>query len=126
MFRFVHALLLQYLSHAPLGVETSADFVPNLHQFIPALHHSVDGCRIICHMLSVGTSAKERKNILKYFKGIVPNMSERAEGVWVLNCALDVVDDTVLLDKVIFAELLPAIKEQLLHQYSSKIYMHPL
>lgn len=126
MFRFVHALLLQYLSHAPLGVETSADFVPNLHQFIPALHHSVDGCRIICHMLSVGTSAKERKNILKYFKGIVPNMSERAEGVWVLNCALDVVDDTVLLDKVIFAELLPAIKEQLLHQYSSKIYMHVL
>ena len=126
MFRFVHALLLQYLTHASLGVETSAEFLPNLHQFIPALHHSVDGCRIICHMLSVGTSAKERKNILRYFKGIVPNMSERAEGVWVIDCALDVVDDTVLLDKVIFAELLPNIKEQILHQYSAKIYMHVL
>lgn len=126
MFRFIHALLVQYLSHASLGPDTAAEFVPNLHQFIPALHHSIDGCKLICHMLSVGTSAKERKNILKYFKGIVPHMAERQEGVWVLNCALDVVDDTVLLEKVIFAELLPTIKEQLLHQYSAKIYLHVL
>jgi hypothetical protein len=124
IFRFVHALLLQYLSHASL-VDT-AEMLQTLQQFIPVLHHSVDGCRIICHMLSVGNSAKDRKGILKYFKGIVGNMAERPEGVWVINCALDVVDDTVLLDKVVLAELLPTIHEQLTHPNSAKIYLHVL
>lgn len=127
MFRFLHALLLQYLTHADLANDlASKEFLPNLHQYIPALHHSVDGCRIICHLLSVGTSAKDRKGILKYFKGLVCNMAERQEGVWVLTCALDVVDDTVLLEKAIFAELLPALKDQVAHQYSSRIYLHVL
>jgi len=131
MFRFVHALLLQYLTFAPMS-ETAglagadAAFLSNLAQFVPALHHSLDGCRILCHLLSVQTTAKERKNILKHFKGLIPHMSERAESVSVLSCALDVVDDTVQLDKVIFSELLPHLADQVAHQHAAKIYVHIL
>lgn len=126
MFRFIHALLLQYLSHVTMAETESKEYLSNLYQYIPALHHSQDGCRIICHLLSVGTAAKDRKGILKYFKGLVGNMSDRPEGVWVLSTALDVVDDTVLLDKTIFAELLPNLKDQLSHPNASRIYLHVL
>lgn len=123
-FRFLHALLLEYIRHSS-AAELGPDFLPSLAQFLPALHHSEDGCRLLCHLLSVG-GAKERKNLLKHFKGLVGHMAERAEGVWVLSCALDVVDDTVLLEKSVFAELLPTLAEQLTHQYSSRIYLHVL
>jgi pumilio family protein 6 len=123
MFRFVHALIVVYLSYC--NDHDTRELCSSLSSYVPTLHHSTDGCRILMHCLSYGT-AKDRKHMIKSFKGLVMNMAERVDGHQLICRALDVVDDTVLLDKFIISELIVGLDGLIDHTNGGKIILHVL
>ena len=76
--------------------------------------HTRDGARIACGCLRYG-DAKDRKALLKALKGYAARAALDPHGALVVCTALECVDDTVLLNKGVLAELvteLPALAMQ--------------
>ncbi|KAK8216374.1 pumilio domain-containing protein [Phyllosticta capitalensis] len=109
-FTMLHDAMLQYFLNTKPGTEEATDFLELIKgdeegDLLKNLAFTKNGARVVALALAYGT-AKDRKNLLKVYKGNIEIMAVDQWGHQVLLAALDVVDDTVLTTKLIYPELL--------------------
>lgn len=108
-FTMLHdAMLQQFLNLAP-GSEEATEFIELLKgdeegDLLKNLAFTKSGARLVCLVLAYG-NAKDRKQILRTYKETMKTLAYDAYGHQVLLAAYDVIDDTVLVSKSVFTEL---------------------
>ena len=108
-FTMLHdAMLQQFLNLAP-GSEEATDFIELLKgdeegDLLKNLAFTKSGARLVCLVLAYG-SAKDRKQILRTYKETIKTLAYDTYGHQVLLVVYDVTDDTVLVSKSVFPEL---------------------
>lgn len=108
-FTMLHdAMLQEFLNLAP-GSEEATEFIELLKgdeegDLLKNLAFTKSGARLVCLTLAYG-NAKDRKQILKTYKGTMKTLAYDAYGHQVLLAVYDVIDDTVLVSKSVFTEL---------------------
>lgn len=108
-FTMLHDAMLQYYLNVPRGSEDATQFMELLlgddeGDLLKNLAFTASGSRLVCLALAHGT-AKDRKLLMRAYKGTVGTMAFDANAHRVLLTALDVIDDTVLTGKGIISEL---------------------
>lgn len=109
-FTMLHDALLQYFINCTPGSPEANEVIEMLKDdeegdCLKNLAFTKSGARLVCLALAYG-GAKDRRTILKAFKGIMKMLAGDPYGHCVLLTAYDVVDDTVMTTKAIFPELL--------------------
>ena len=109
-FTMLHDAMLQYFLNIQPGSEEMSDFIELIKgdeegDLLKNLAFTKSGARLVCLCLAYG-NAKDRKQILKVYKGTMSMLAYNTHGHQVLLTAYDVIDDTVLTAKSIFPELL--------------------
>ncbi|KAL8948550.1 MAG: hypothetical protein Q9222_005272 [Ikaeria aurantiellina] len=109
-FTMLHDAMLQYFLNVPAGSAGMAEFIELLKgdeegDLLKNLAFTKPGAHLICLALAYG-NAKDRKQILRVYKSTVASLAYDAHGHQVLLAAYDVIDDTVLVSKSIFPELI--------------------
>jgi pumilio family protein 6 len=99
----IHRALMDYL-FLVADQPAAADMVELLKDHLVAILHTREGARVAQITILLATP-KDRKHILKSFKGLIPKISQEQYGHTVLLTLLDAVDDTVLIQKSVIAEL---------------------
>jgi len=119
----VHHLMVQFLTHAEQ--KRVLEMIPSLAPLLPEILHTKDGAKV--GVICVSYSApKDRKIIIKALKGLVVKACMEECGHVVILRLLDCVDDTVLMNKTIIAEMLKD-KEQLIYDtYGRLSFLHIL
>ena len=108
-FTMLHdAMLQQFLNLAP-GSEEATEFIELLKSdeegdLLKNLAFTKSGARLVCLALAYG-NAKDRKQIVKTYKENMRTLAYDAYGHQVLLAVYDVIDDTVLVSKSVFPEL---------------------
>lgn len=108
-FTMLHDAMLQYYLNIPQGSSEATEFVELLKgdeegDLLKNLAFTKSGARIVCLALAY-SNAKDRKLILRTFKDTIQALAYDLYGHQVLLTAYDVIDDTVLITKTIFPEL---------------------
>jgi pumilio family protein 6 len=109
-FTLLHDAMLQYFLNVKPGTEEITDYIELIKgdeegDLLKNLAFTKSGSRIVCLILAYGT-AKDRKYILKMYKDTLQMMAADQHGHTVILTAYEVIDDTVLISKSIFPELL--------------------
>ncbi|KAH6898855.1 armadillo-type protein [Thelonectria olida] len=109
-FTMLHDAMLQYFLNTQPGTEEFTEFVEMIKgdesgDLLKNMAFTKSGAKLTCLLLAYG-SAKDRKQILKTYKGTFLLMSGDACAYLVILTAYDVIDDTKLAAKAIFPELL--------------------
>lgn len=100
----VHRLMCVYLDVLEAGGKEEARCIDALCENPLQWCQTKDGCKAVAHAASY-SSAKQRKNLVKQFKGHVHEMALDEDAFLVLARILDVTDDTQLTGKQILAVL---------------------
>ena len=87
--------------------------------------HTKDGSKVAMNCLWLGTP-KDRKAILKSFKTFVVKICKEEFGHLVMLALFDVVDDTVLVKKALFPEILSNLADLIGNQYGRKVILYLL
>ncbi|KAL8761210.1 MAG: hypothetical protein Q9184_002642 [Pyrenodesmia sp. 2 TL-2023] len=108
-FTMLHDAMLQYFLNVPSGTEEMTNFIELLKgdeegDLLKNLAFTKSGARVVCLALAYG-NAKDRKQILKVYKGTIQAVAYDTNGHQLILTAYDVIDDTVLTSKSIFPEL---------------------
>lgn len=108
-FTMLHDAMLQYFLNTQPGSEEATEYIELLKgdeqgDLLKNLAFTKSGARLVCLALAYG-NAKDRKHILRTFKGTIQDMSYDKYGHQVLLTVYDVLDDTVLVSKSVFPEL---------------------
>lgn len=109
-FTMLHDAMLQYYLNLEPGGPEANEFVELLKgdeegDLLKNLAFTKSGARVVSLALAY-SNAKDRKLILRSYKGTIQMLAYDVHGHQVLLTAYDVIDDTVLIAKSIFAELL--------------------
>ena len=109
-FTILHDAMLQYYLNLQQGSEEAAEFIELLKSdeqgdLLKNLAFTKSGAHLVCLAFAY-SSAKDRKLLLRPYKGTIQMMAYDRYAHQVLLTAYDVVDDTVLTPKAIFPELL--------------------
>ena len=139
-FTMLHDAMLQYYLNIGVGTESSTEFLEVIKNdeegdLLKNLAFTKSGARLVSLLFAYG-SAKDRKLLLRAFKGVMETMAGDPHAHQVLLTALDVIDDTVLTTKSIYTELLPKTSEPnetntnrmleyVLHQYARISILYP-
>lgn len=112
-FTMLHDAMLQY----SLSISATEDISDWLTLLTPSDEADLDllknlaftpsGVRVVTRALALGT-AKDRRSMLRAFKDHIETITCDSNAVHVLLAAYEVVDDTKMLSKLIFPELLAA------------------
>lgn len=108
-FTMLHdAMLQQFLNFTP-GSEEATEFIELLKgdeegDLLKNIAFTKSGARLVCLALAYG-NAKDRKQILRTYKETIKTLAYDAYGHQVLLAVYDVIDDTVLVSKSVFTEL---------------------
>lgn len=119
----IHRLFYEYFLHA--DSKARSEMISELRETVVNMVHSRDGARVAMKCIWHGNT-KDRKAILKSFKGFVLKMSKEEYGHQVLLSIFDVVDDTKLVSKIILEELLKTLKEVAMDTYGRKVLLYLL
>ncbi|MCJ1314629.1 pumilio domain member 6, partial [Agyrium rufum] len=108
-FTMLHDAMLQYYLNVTIPSEGATEFMELLKgdeegDLLKNLAFTASGARVMA-LAFARASAKDRKVLLKKYKGSVGLMVFSPEAHRVLLAALDVVDDTVLTTKTIIGEI---------------------
>ena len=108
-FTILHDAILEYFLNVQPGSEEATELIELLQgdeggDLLKNLAFTKSGARVVCLALAYG-SAKDRKLILKTYKNIIQTLAYDAYGHQLLLTIYDVIDDTVLISKSIFPEL---------------------
>eukprot|EP00742_Colponemidia_sp_Colp-10_P004625 GILJ01004936.1.p1 GENE.GILJ01004936.1~~GILJ01004936.1.p1 ORF type:complete len:750 (-),score=181.24 GILJ01004936.1:132-2381(-) len=122
-FTLVHRLLDEYLSL--IEIREYAEFIEMLKENAGGLLSTKDGVKVMLRMISYGTP-KDRKVIVKNLKGSVLEMCHNDICSIVVTRLLDVVDDTVLLQKSILNEMFADLPSVCLSKAGRKPLLHVL
>ena len=109
-FTMLHDAMLQYFLNVPIGSEEATEFIELLKSdeesdLLKNLAFTKSGARLVCLAFAYG-SAKDRKLMLRIYKGNIQTLAYDVNAHQVLLAIYDVIDDTVLTSKYIFPELL--------------------
>jgi pumilio homology domain family member 6 len=109
-FTMLHDAMLQYFLNTKVGSPEQTEFLDMLKDdeegdCMRNLAFTKSGSRVVCLSLAYG-SAKDRRNILRFFKTHIRLMAGDENACRVLLTAYEVIDDTVMSAKAIFPELL--------------------
>ncbi|RVX71935.1 hypothetical protein B0A52_04334 [Exophiala mesophila] len=109
-FTILHDALLQYFLNCKPASPEITEFLEMLRDdeegdCYKNLAFTKSGSRLVCLALA-HESSKGRRTILRFFKTHIRLLAEDLYGHTVLMTAYDVIDDTVMTGKAIFAELL--------------------
>ncbi|QDZ19105.1 Pumilio-like protein [Chloropicon primus] len=118
---FVIRELLQFA--APGAIQEAAQNLagPHLLHLVHTKEGSEAAANVIC-----ASDAKSRKKIVKALKGHVLKCAVEDCGHIVLLSLLGVVDDTVLVDKIVVKELVPGLEELCLSKFGKRILLRLL
>ena len=108
-FTMLHDAMLQYFLNVQARGSEMTDFIELLKgdeegDLLKNLAFTSSGARLVCLALTHGT-AKDRKQILRTYKDTMQALAYDAHGHKVLLAVYDVIDDTVLISKSVFHEL---------------------
>ncbi len=108
-FTMLHDGMLQYFLNVQSGGEEMTEFIELLKgdeegDLLKNLAFTKSGARLVCSALAYG-NAKDRKYILRTYKETIQALAYDVHGHKVLLAVYDVVDDTVLVSKSVFPEL---------------------
>lgn len=98
----VHHALHEYLQLA--GEKERTEMMDMILKLVVEMVHTRDGSEVGLLALKYATT-KDRKVLLKSMKSYVLNICNNEHGFMVILAALDIVDDTVLLNKMILSEI---------------------
>ncbi|KNC98303.1 uncharacterized protein SPPG_06697 [Spizellomyces punctatus DAOM BR117] len=98
----VHRAILEYLTYAE--EKNIADMVELLKDHLVSILHTREGARVAQRCI-LYAGPKDRKHIVKTFKGYIGKVAREQYGHTVLFTIFDAVDDTVLIEKAIIGEL---------------------
>ena len=109
-FTMLHDAMLEYYLNLQGGSTEASEFVELLKgdeegDLLKNLAFTKSGSRLVCLALAYG-NAKDRKLMLRTYKDTIQALAYDVNGHHVLLAAYDVIDDTVLVAKSIFSELL--------------------
>ncbi|KAI9839993.1 MAG: hypothetical protein M1819_000185 [Sarea resinae] len=109
-FTLLHDAMLQYFLNTKPGSEEATEFIELLKSddegdLLKNLAFTKSGARVVCLGLAY-SGAKDRKLILKTYKDLISDLAFDVHGHAILLAAYDVIDDTVLVSKSIFPDLL--------------------
>ena len=108
-FTMLHDAMLQYFLNVRSGSEEMTEFIELLKgdeegDLLKNLAFTKSGARLICLALAYG-NAKDRKHFLRTYRETIQTLAYDAHGHQVLLTVYDVTDDTVLVSKSVFPEL---------------------
>ena len=109
-FTMLHDAMLQYYRNVQPTSEEANEFIEMLKgdeegDLLKNLAFTPSGALVVCYALANAT-AKDRKLILRAFKGTISMMAWDPHAHKVILTAFDVIDDTVLTSKQVIPELL--------------------
>lgn len=113
----VQSVLYQFLSEC--SQQEKAEFVSQLAEHIVVISNSKDGARVAMQCIWNG-STKERKIMMKALKEHIVELAKHEHGHCTVITLMDVVDDTVLLNKIILTELLKHATELAADEWGRK------
>ena len=93
-----HAAAAEFIELLKSDLDSGGDLLKNLA-------FTSSGSRVVCRALA-GAGAKDRKLILRVYREHLNTLACDANGMHVLLAAYEVVDDTVMLSRLVFPELL--------------------
>ena len=139
-FTMLHDAMLQYYLNIRSDTEASTEFLEIVKgdeegDLLKNLAFTKSGSRLVS-LLFAYSGAKDRKILLRAFRGVMEAMAGDACAHQVLLVALDVIDDTKLAAKSIYSELVPEPKEgnqsasnnileYVFHQYARVPILYP-
>ena len=108
-FTMLHDAMLQYFLNVQQGNEEMTEFIELLKgdeegDLLKNLAFTKSGARLVCLALAYG-NAKDRKHILRTYRETIQTLAYDTHGHKVLLAVYDVIDDTVLVSKSVFTEL---------------------
>ena len=118
----VHHVILEYLEFA--NQSQCDDLCSLLREQIAEIVHTHLGYKIAIICIA-NSPVKERKNILKSFKPFLDKIIQEEYGHLVLIACMALIDDTVLIEKTICAELIKGLDQYYLNPYGKKVIMFP-
>ncbi|OAQ81723.1 protein PUF6 [Purpureocillium lilacinum] len=109
-FTMLHDAMFQYYSNTTPGTEEFTEFIELIKgdeggDLLKNMAFTKSGARLSCLLLAHGTS-KDRKQLLKTYKDTLVLMAGDTYAHLVILTAFDVIDDTKLVAKSVFPELL--------------------
>ena len=109
-FTMLHDAMLQYFLNTKRGSPEATEFLDMLRDdeggdCLKNLAFTKSGSRLVCLAFAYGNS-KDRRTLLKVFKTHIKLLAGDVWGHHVLLAAYEVIDDTVMVSKAIFPELL--------------------
>ncbi|KAK4011914.1 pumilio homolog 3 [Daphnia magna] len=119
----LHRLTNEYLTHC--SENERSEMIQSLRQAVIQVLHTRDGARIGMTCIWYGTQ-KDRKDIIKSFKGHVAKICQEEHGHMVLMALFDSVDDTKLVAKAIVTEIATNWREIVVHEHGRKVVMYLL
>ena len=122
-FGFAHWLLAEYFEHC--GEARQRAMAPSLTEATLELASTTHGVTVLCACVDV-SPAKDRKKIVKWFRGNALKISMHMTGHRVLMRLLDVVDDTVLTRKAIVNEMAEQCHAMAQDKYGVRVLLHLL
>ena len=102
-FAYFHSLLLDYTSIATPN-DIRSFLAPALSEHALHLLSTRQGTKVVCECISYGT-VKDRKKMIKCFKGYGRSSMLHRDAYMAILRVCDVLDDTVLVNKMLLSEL---------------------
>eukprot|EP01087_Luapelamoeba_hula_P009622 TRINITY_DN2503_c0_g1_i1.p1 TRINITY_DN2503_c0_g1~~TRINITY_DN2503_c0_g1_i1.p1 ORF type:complete len:703 (-),score=184.87 TRINITY_DN2503_c0_g1_i1:15-2123(-) len=122
-----HKLILDYLTYT--DDEGKKELIALLHDAIAHILHTKEGGQIGVIVSAYG-APKDRKAVVKSFKGLVTKVAQEECGYIVLLSLLDVTDDTVLTTKSLLGELLKGSADEqaelVNNRWAKQVFLHAL
>ena len=108
-FTMLHDAMLQYYLNVTPGSKEATEFLELLKgdeegDLLKNLAFTKSGARVVCLALAK-SNAKDRKQLVRTYKGTIELLMFDPYGHQVLLAAFDVIDDTVLISKSIISEM---------------------
>lgn len=119
----LHRLTNEYLTHC--NENERSEMIQSLRQAVVQVLHTRDGARVGMTCIWYGTQ-KDRKDIIKSFKGHVTKICLEEHGHMVLMALFDAVDDTKLVAKAIVTEIATNWRDIAVHEHGRKVVMYLL
>lgn len=117
----IHRALLDFFKYA--NTQQKTELVEILKSSLVQILHTKDGSKVAINCIWHATT-KDRKVITKSFKTFVKKICMEEFGHMVLFSLFDVMDDTVLLKKALFPEILSSLEDLLVDQYGRKVLLY--
>ncbi|KAI8051591.1 armadillo-type protein [Syncephalis plumigaleata] len=119
----VHRLLLEYLTFGDDNDITN--MIGLVKEQIAEIVHTKDGAQAAMLMLAHSTP-KDRKVMVRAFKPYVAKICCEEYGHWVLLRLFDIIDDTVLVRKLIVSTMLESLSELINDKYGHRVLLYLL